>query len=231
MPAWQQAQQAFMETGRTLFDTFDEGFMPHSSSFSAAFDRGFMAEPSMPDRPVPAAAAIVEKAITEPPATAAEVPPAVQEPLPAILPSRTAQQPPVAPAAALPAAPPLGAPQPAVRTWSPRDETSPERRTLMGSILDMTMELGRRSTYAAAIQPVLDAAWKALGDLAPRFQAWLDAILPRQKDPDARAEITEVSSWRMPVKQLRNQFEREGRLPRSPGPRPPQKPGRGGREL
>lgn len=101
----------------------------------------------------------------------------------------------------------------------------------MGSILDMTMELGRRSTYAAAIQPVLDAAWKALGDLAPRFQAWLDAILPRQKDPDARAEITEVSSWRMPVKQLRNQFEREGRLPRSPGPRPPQKPGRGGREL
>lgn len=232
MPAWQQAQQAFMETGRTLFDTFDEGFMPHSSSFSAMFDRGFMAEPSMPDRPVPAAAAVVEKAITEPPAMAAEVPPAVQKPLPAILPSRTAQQPPVAPAAALPAAPPLGAPQPAVRTWSPLDETSPERRTLMGSILDMTMAKTRQPQLASQIQPILETAWKALGELAgdlvPRFQAWISAILPRQKDPAARAEITEVSSWRKPIKQLISQFEDEGRLPRSPGPRPP---GRGGPEL
>lgn len=103
----------------------------------------------------------------------------------------------------------------------------------MGSILDMTMELERRSTYAAAIQPVLDAAWKALGDIAPRFKAWLDAILPRQKDPDARAEITEVSSWRKPIKQLISQFEDEGRLPRSPGPRSPgpRPPGRGGPEL
>ena len=232
IPAWQQAQQAFMETGHTLFDTFDEGFMPHSSSFSAMFDRGFMAEPSMPDRPVPAAAAVVEKAITEPPAMAAEVPPAVQKPLPAILPSRTAQQPPVAPAAALPAAPPLGAPQPAVRTWSPLDETSPERRTLMGSILDMTMAKTRQPQLASQIQPILETAWKALGELAgdlvPRFQAWISAILPRQKDPAARAEITEVSSWRKPIKQLISQFEDEGRLPRSPRPRPP---GRGGPEL
>jgi hypothetical protein len=98
----------------------------------------------------------------------------------------------------------------------------------MGSILDMTMELERRSRYASQIRPVLDTAWKALGDLAPRFQAWLSAILPRRFDPAARAEITEVSSWRKPIKQLISQFEDEGRLPRSPGPRPP---GRGGPEL
>ena len=167
-----------------------------------------------------------------PPVTAPR--PAAERYAPATVFSRKAQRPPAAPVATPPTtsavAPPVAA-RPAAKAWSPLDETSPERRTLMGSILDMTMELERRSTYAAAIQPVLDAAWKALGDIAPRFKAWLDAILPRQKDPDARAEITEVSSWRTPFKQLRSQFEREGRLPRSPGPRSPQKPGRGGREL
>ena len=161
--------------------------------------------------------------------------PAAERYAPATVLSRKAQRPPTAPVATPPAAssvaPPVAA-RPAAKAWSPLDETSPERRTLMGSILDMTMAKNRQPQFASQIQPILETAWKALGELAgdlvPRFQAWIAAILPRQKDPAARAEITEVSSWRKPIKQLISQFEDEGRLPRSPGPRPP---GRGGPEL
>lgn len=161
--------------------------------------------------------------------------PAAERYAPATVLSRKAQRPPTAPVAtpptASPVAPPVAA-RPAAKAWSPLDETSPERRTLMGSILDMTMAKDRQPQFASQIQPILETAWKALGELAgdlvPRFQAWISAILPRQKDPAARAEITEVSSWRKPIKQLITQFEDEGRLPRSPGPRPP---GRGGPEL
>lgn len=172
-------------------------------------------------RPVPMAAE-----------TPAEAHPAVQDRPPAILPSRKAQRPPAAPPATPPAAPPVETPHPVAAAWSPRDEASPELRMLMGSILDMTMTKTRQPQFASQIKPILQTAWKALGELAgdlvPRFQAWISAILPRQKDPAARAEITEVSSWRKPIKQLISQFEDEGRLPRSPGPRPP---GRGGPEL
>lgn len=158
----------------------------------------------------------------------AQVP--ASQPSPDILPSRKIQQPPAAPVAARPAAPPLGAPQPVTGGWSPRDEASPERRTLMGSILDMTMTMARQPGHAVSIKPVLAEAWKMLGDLAPRFHAWLTAIIDRRQEPSAQAEIAEVSSWRKPFKDLRRQLEEEGRLPRSPGPRPPQKSGRDGQE-
>lgn len=173
-----------------------------------------------------------------PPVTAPR--PAAERYAPDTVLSRKAQRPPAAPVATPPATSPVAPPvaaRPTDKAWSPLDETSPERRTLMGSILDMTMAKTRQPQFASQIQPILETAWKALGelagDLAPRFQAWISAILPRQKDPAARAEITEVSSWRKPIKQLISQFEDEGRLPRSPGPRSPgpRPPGRGGPEL
>ena len=110
--------------------------------------------------------------------------------------------------------------------WTPFLAT-PDQRRLMGSILDMTMTMARQPQLAAGIQPVLAVAWRALGDLASRFRPWLKAILARRHDPAAQAEISEVSSWRVPFKELRGQFEDEGLLPPSPGPRGPQKTKKG----
>lgn len=153
--------------------------------------------------------------------------PGASKPPQAIVLSRKLQQPPVAPAAAPAASLPMETHRPVVEVWSPWDEASPERRTLMGSVLDMTMMMAREPKFASGIKPVLAEAWKALGDLAPRFRIWLKAILARRNDPAARAEIEEVSSWRKPIKDLIRQFEDEGLLPPSPEPRGPQKTGKG----
>ncbi|MBN8937889.1 MAG: MobA/MobL family protein [Rhizobiales bacterium] len=111
------------------------------------------------------------------------------------------------------------------RPWTPA-QIPADQRPIAGAVLRLELE-PRRSPGQ---QRVLEAAWRALGDLAKPFKAWIEMLRSslRQAElaKDAIAARDRVAGWAPQFADLVDRLRTGGFLPPAAGPGGPAAPGR-----